>query len=118
MHSLLLLDAVPGEGPRLVVRLAGDVDPPDAPALARLERAALRSGAVHLDLADLGFVGAYFAGWLLDLAARLEARGVPLGAAVIFGTGRQTRVGEETVHALALVHDPEAEGHLGGQPRP
>jgi anti-anti-sigma regulatory factor len=33
---------------------------------------------VHLDLSDLGFAGAFFVGRLLELAASLEKRGVPL----------------------------------------
>jgi anti-anti-sigma regulatory factor len=79
MHSLLLRDAGPDDAaPLLLVRLAGDVDPPDAPALDRCARAAARAERVHLDLADLGFVGTFFAAWLLDLAARLEAAGAAL----------------------------------------
>lgn len=51
---------------------------PDAPALDRCARAAARAERVHLDLADLGFVGTFFAGRLLNLAALLETTGTPL----------------------------------------
>lgn len=76
MHSLHLRDAASGSV--LVVRLSGDVDPPDAAALDRCARTALLAPAVHLDLADLAFVGAFFTAWLLELAARLEDAGIPL----------------------------------------
>ena len=79
MHSLLLLGSGPHDGtPLLLVRLSGDVDPPDAAALDHCARAAAAAERVHLDLADLRFAGAFFVGRLLDLAASLRARGVPL----------------------------------------
>jgi anti-anti-sigma factor len=76
MHSLHRPDGAADSA--LLLRLSGDVDPPDAPALERCVRAALHAPAVHLDLADLGFVGTFFASWLLETARRLEDAGVLL----------------------------------------
>jgi anti-anti-sigma factor len=84
MHSVLHLSPGPdgcgADDPDslLLVRLSGDVDPPDAPALERCARAACRASRVHLDLQDVDFAGAFFAGWLLALSARLEDRGIAL----------------------------------------
>lgn len=73
--SFLLEPDGPGVLRRLLLRLSGDADAVERGSLDAWRRALAHPVSLHVDLADLGFVGAAFLDFLVGLTLDVEAGG-------------------------------------------